>query len=45
MIEPNLIIGTVGGVLRFYNIADIRTPVLFKIIKLYIDKPISFIAS
>lgn len=45
LIEPNLILGTYGGVLRFYNIADIRQPVLFKIIKLYIEKPISFISS
>ena len=24
LIEPNLIIGTSAGVLRFYNVADIR---------------------
>ncbi|CAD8159373.1 unnamed protein product [Paramecium pentaurelia] len=44
LIEPNLIIGTSAGVLRFYNVADIRQPVLFKMIKLYIDKPITSIS-
>lgn len=39
--EPTLILGTAAGVLRFYNVGDIRSPVLFKMIKLYIDKPVT----
>ena len=34
-------IGTSLGVLRFYDVGDIRNPVLYKIIKIYTDKPIT----
>ena len=34
-------IGTSLGVMRFYDVGDIRNPVLYKIIKLFTDKPIT----
>ena len=39
--DSELVIGTSLGVLRFYDVGDIRNPVLYKIIKIYTDKPIT----
>lgn len=39
--DQTLVIGTELGVIRFFNIANIRKPVLTKVIKIYNKKPIT----
>lgn len=39
--ENTLIVGSNKGVIRIYNVGDIRNPVLYKLIRLYNDKAIT----